>query len=356
MKILFTGGGSYGHVTPIVSVYPKLKSDGVFTEFYWIGSAKFEEQAAQELDIAYIGIKTAKVRRYMSWKNVTDMFVLFASLFRTLSVLRKIKPDLIFSTGGYVSVPVVLIGKMLGIKIVIHEQTVSFGLANKVGARVAKRILLSDAASLSYLTQSQKNKAIVVGNPINQKLLIPSNLKDFFTFADTHKKLLYITGGSQGSQKINQVIFEVLRELCSTYNVIHQCGVLDYEKAQEYMKTYEGSYIARDFIGNQMAAIYQHAHIVISRSGASTVNVLGVFAVPTVFVPLQPCNNDEQYKNAMKFLQTNTGTIVKQDELSKDTLLHALQKVESSVGVEKRVVQGNDAVVEIVKSLEGVVR
>lgn len=351
MKILFTGGGSWGHISPIVSVYPYLKRDSKFTEFYWIGSADFEKKAAEDLNIMYIHMRTAKVRRYMSWKNVTDIFVLFISLFSTFKILRNIKPDVIFSSGGYVSVPVVLIGKLLHIKIIMHEQTVSLGLANKVGTMVADKILLSSDMSLPFIKSKLYSKVAMVGNPIREELFKPAELVKYFNFKDSEKKILYITGGSQGCKIINDVIFELLPKLGQSFNIIHQCGKSDYEKGKEFVAIYPDFYIAKEFIGEEIAAIYQHADIVITRAGANTVNELAAFDIPSIFVPLEPCNNDEQRKNAESFLKSHKGVIIKQDLLSTNTMLEAIENLQNETHAKRVIPNNNPAALEIVKQI-----
>ncbi|MES2623347.1 MAG: UDP-N-acetylglucosamine--N-acetylmuramyl-(pentapeptide) pyrophosphoryl-undecaprenol N-acetylglucosamine transferase [Patescibacteria group bacterium] len=351
MKILFTGGGSWGHISPIVSVYPYLKKDDKFTEFYWIGSADFEKKAAEDLGITYMYMRTAKVRRYMSWKNVTDIFVLCASLFSTFKILRKIKPEVIFSSGGYVSVPVVLMGKLLHIKIVMHEQTVSLGLANKVGTMVADKILLSSDMSLPFIKSKLYSKVVVIGNPIREELFKPAELVKYFNFKDSEKKLLYITGGSQGCKIINDVIFELLPKLGEHFNIIHQCGKSDYEKGKEFTAKFSDFYIAKEFIGEEIAAIYQHANIVVTRAGANTVNELAAFDIPSIFVPLEPCNNDEQRKNAENFVKSHKGVIIKQDMLNEDFLLETVQNLQNETMVKRVIPNNNPAALEIVKQI-----
>ncbi len=348
--IIITGGGSGGHISPIRAVVPILKRQ---YSLIWIGSSHFEKNAANNLGIQFKEICSGKIRRNLTIKNIIknifDMFCVKCGAWQSLFFFIKNRPEKVFSTGGFVSVPVVVVAWFLRIPIIIHEQTIGFGMANKIGAFCASKILLTFEDSKKYIPQKYYNKVEVVGNPIREDLLNGSfkQLQDSLgEMLDTQKRILYITGGGQGSSLINEIIFELLPELTKKYYIIHQTGKSGIKKARSYIFD---DYYSFEFINNELANIYASADIVVARAGAGTVNELDYFEIPTIFIPLRPTQNDEQTKNAEWFIKRNEGKIIHQKELTKEKLVRELFSLIERENKENR--KENNSTQKILKNL-----
>jgi UDP-N-acetylglucosamine--N-acetylmuramyl-(pentapeptide) pyrophosphoryl-undecaprenol N-acetylglucosamine transferase len=339
--MILTGGGSGGHLAPIRAVAPELKKK---YKLIWIGSSDFEKNSARNLDIEFKKIASGKLRRGLTiknfLKNFVDAFRVEFGAWQSLFFMIKKRPKKVFSTGGFVSVPVVISAWLLRIPVVIHEQTIGFGLANKIALPVAKKVLLAFEDSKKHIPEKYHGKIEVVGNPIREDLLGGSkeNLEKLLgvTFNDK-KPILYITGGGQGSQLINEVIFENVEWLTKRFYVIHQAGKSGIVKAKEFQtsiranaslkKSESESYFPFGFMGNELADIYASADVVIARAGAGTVNELDFFGITSIFIPLRPTQNDEQTKNAEWFLKNNEGIIIDQNKFNTQALKNSLEKV-----------------------------
>ncbi len=333
--LVLTGGGSGGHIAPLRALIPELKKD---FSLLWVGSSHFEEGAADEFQIPFYKIQSGKLRRGKTFRNfllnVRDFFRVVFAFFQVFFLFLKKRPQKIFSTGGFVSVPVVLAAGILRIPLYIHEQTIGFGLANKIALPFAKKIFLSFQNSKKYIPSLFHSKVIVSGNPIRKSLLGGSRtqLELFLGEKLEGKKVLYITGGGQGASKINEIIFSLLPEILPRYVVIHQVGKLDFQKAQDIKKKYNSlgkrNYFPFSFIQGELKHIYATANLVISRAGAGTVRELFFFNLPTIFIPLRPTQNDEQTKNAQWFLGKKNGILIHQEDLTAEKLLQSILLLE----------------------------
>lgn len=326
--IILTGGGSGGHIAPIRAVAPELLNTH---KLYWVGSSHFEYNASQDLGIDFKRIKSGKMRRGFSVrnfrKNLIDLIRVKIGFIQSLFFMILHRPEKVFSTGGFVSVPVVLAAWVLRIPIYIHEQTIGFGLANKIAAMCATKILLGFTESQKYIKPKHLPKIVAVGNPIRKNLLggNKESLQGFLMNDLVEEKpILYVTGGGQGSQLINQVIFDHIDALTKKYYVIHQTGLSGIKEAACITTT---DYFCFDFVaGHELADIYACADLVLARSGAGTVNELDHFNMYGIFVPLRPVQNDEQAKNAEWFLKHNHGVIIPQNDFGYAKLSLALEQ------------------------------
>ncbi len=333
-RIILTGGGSGGHLAPIRAVAPQLQREGY--KLLWIGATLFEENASRALGIPFKRILSGKFRRGKSMKNLLrnlrDLVKVGIATLQSLFLLKRKKPERVFSTGGFVSVPVVLAAGFLRIPVTIHEQTIGFGLANKIALPFADHILLAFEDSKKYIPQKYHDRIEVVGNPLREQLLNGSREeleRSLGTKLKEEKPILYITGGGQGSQLINRVIFENLDWLTEHFTVLHQAGESGIEEAKR--QRYE-DYFPFAFIGGELADIYASADFAIARAGAGTVNELAHFGIPTIFIPLRPTQNDEQTKNAQWFLTRAHGSgipgaIIHQEEFNGEKLREALSSL-----------------------------
>lgn len=338
IRIAVTGGGTGGHTSPAISVINYIRkknqnaeSNGVNEqntfEFLYIGSIKgIEKGISEKENINYKAVKTGKVRRKITIKNVFDMFRVLIGTFQAMGVLSKYKPDVLFSTGGYVSVPVVLASKWKKIPIVIHEQTVNVGLANKVGSKFAKKIAVTFESSKKYFPEK---KVVVTGIPLREEIFTGDRDECYDMFSlDKHLPIIYITGGSQGSKFINDTIAETLPELLKETNIIHQCGGKGLHNSYEELRSFKEAlpdelkkrYIVRDYIYSELKHIFKASSLIIGRSGAGTVNECIALAKPSIFIPLPGTTKDEQGENARLAQSLGGALVMYQDELSPQTL------------------------------------
>lgn len=220
-QIILTGGGTAGHVTPNIALLPSLAAAGY--QVTYIGSyTGIEKQLIEDLGITYYGISSGKLRRYKSWKNLTDPFRVIAGYFQSRKLIRKIKPDIVFSKGGFVSVPVVLAASHKHIPVIIHESDMTPGLANKIAMRGATKICCNFPETLKYLP---KDKAVLTGSPIRHELLLgnkPAGLK--LCGFNTSKPIILVVGGSTGAVKVNNAVRAILPDLLKKYQIVHLCG------------------------------------------------------------------------------------------------------------------------------------
>ena len=220
-KIVLTGGGTAGHVTPNIALLPSLKEAGY--EVFYIGSyTGIEKTLIEDLGIPYYGISSGKLRRYRSLKNLSDPFRVLHGLFQAKRLMKKIKPDIVFSKGGFVSVPVVLAAGSRHIPVIIHESDMTPGLANKIAMRKATKICCNFPETLKYLPEG---KAVLTGSPIRQELLLGNKAAglDLCNFT-TDKPIILVVGGSTGAVHVNEAVRSILPELLKDFQVVHLCG------------------------------------------------------------------------------------------------------------------------------------
>jgi UDP-N-acetylglucosamine--N-acetylmuramyl-(pentapeptide) pyrophosphoryl-undecaprenol N-acetylglucosamine transferase len=335
LRIVIAGGGTGGHVQPAIAVADMLHQKAS-VELTWIGSsAGVESDSAAERSIPFRSIPTGKLRRYFSLQTIADAFRIPVGIVRARLHLRDIKPDVIFSTGGFVSVPTVVAGWLAGIPVITHEQTATVGLANKINARIADRVALAYQET-ARLIPFASDRTVITGNPVRAELLegdadrartqleIPPDLP-----------VLYVTGGSLGAQAVNATVRELIPRLVEKYCVIHQCGPAamngDYPRLLEVRSSLprelQDRYIVRERIGSELADIYALADLVIGRSGGGTVAELAVLGKPAIFIPLPGTASDEQTRNAKVLAEAGGALIVPQIELTPERLGNHIDKL-----------------------------
>ena len=342
LKILVTGGGTSGHISPALAVIDTLRAmtgDEFEPQFLYVGShGGLENQIVPAHDIPLVNIQTGKLRRYLSAENLRDIFRVPVGTREALRIMKDFAPDVVFSTGGYVAVPAVWAAKLRGIPILMHEQTVQIGLANRLIAPFATRIALSFESARAELSASAQKKAFVSGNPVRASILNgnANNARKWCGFNpdDTHLQTLYITGGSQGSQRINHAILEILQPLLEQCQVIHQCGKQNSETedcdllkaaAEKLPPHLRNRYFVTPFIRDELADVFALSDLVLGRSGAGTVAELCLLGKPALYIPLVPTGGDEQTRNAQMCAKTGAAEILTQSELSPEKLLQSLK-------------------------------
>ena len=295
-KIVMTGGGTAGHVTPNIALIPSLREAGY--EISYIGSYEgIEKRLIEEQNIPYYGISSGKLRRYFDPKNFTDPFKVVKGLAQAVSLLKKIKPDIVFSKGGFVSVPVVLAAKICHIPAIIHESDITPGLANKIAIPGATKVCCNFPETLKYLP---KEKAVFTGSPIRQELL-SGNADAALTFCKLpakSKPVLLIIGGSTGSKVINTIVRASLPTLLKNYLVIHLCGKNNLDASLEGM----AGYVQLEYAGKELADLFALSDIVISRAGANAIFELLALRKPNILIPLSAAaSRGDQILNANSF-------------------------------------------------------
>lgn len=325
--VIFTGGGSGGHVLPALTLIRYIKKNYPDVHIEAMGSYRgIEAGLFKEEGIPYKAISTGKLRRYFSWQNFSDLFRLAWGFFQSFFFLLKFsrKETVVFGTGGFVIVPVVLAAKFQFKKVLIHEQTSRVGLANKIASYVADKVMLTFEASLNYFP---KNKAFVSGYPLREEILAPEPLSTF-SLASQNKEnrpILFLTGGGNGSLLLNDVLLKCLPQLEKTFFIIHQCGSQFFE---ELKSKQTDTYRVFPFIKEEMISLMNEATVVISRAGAGTVVELMSLGKPSIFIPLKIAQKNEQYHNAMEAHEKLGSIVIKEDDMSEEALLEAIVAIQ----------------------------
>jgi UDP-N-acetylglucosamine--N-acetylmuramyl-(pentapeptide) pyrophosphoryl-undecaprenol N-acetylglucosamine transferase len=283
-NIIITGGGSGGHVMPALTVVRALKQISPDFSFYSIGSYYgIESDLFVKEGLAYKAISTGKLRRYFSWQNFTDIFRLVLGLLQSYFYLLRFskKDSVLFCTGGFVIVPVVIAAWLQGKRIVVHEQTSRVGLANKIASYFASRVLVTFESSLNFFP---KEKTIQAGYPLRLEILSPPSLENYAIakLNRENRPILFLTGGGNGSKLLNEVLKECLDDIADTYFIIHQCGS---QFVDDYRNLETDNYKVFAFINEEMVSLLNQANVVISRAGAGTVVELLSLGKPSIFIP-----------------------------------------------------------------------
>ena len=317
-KILLTGGGTAGHVTPNIALLPDLKAEGY--DIHYIGSYEgMEKKLITAQGIHYDGIATGKFRRYLSAKNLTDPFRVIKGFQQAKKLIRDYKPDVVFSKGGFVAVPVVLAAGHYHIPVIIHESDMTPGLANKICMRTAKKICCNFPETLKYLP---KDKAVLTGSPIRHELLLgnkPAGLK--LCGFNTSKPIILVVGGSTGAVKVNNAVRAILPDLLKKYQVVHLCGK---GKTDASLNGIDG-YIQFEYISDQMRDLFAISDIVISRAGANAICELLALRKPNILIPLSAnASRGDQILNANSFKEHGYSSVMTEEEITPEKLLAAV--------------------------------
>lgn len=318
-RIILTGGGTAGHVTPNIALLPRLKELGY--DIQYIGSyTGIEKELIEPFGIPYHGISSGKLRRYFSVQNFTDPFRVLKGFREAHKLIRQLKPDVIFSKGGFVSVPVVLAGKRCKVPVIIHESDMTPGLANKIAIPSAAKVCCNFPETLKSLPEG---KAVLTGSPIRQELLSGNKIAamDMCQFT-SDKPVILVIGGSLGAVAVNNAVREALPELLKDFQIIHLCGK---GKMDESLKDVEG-YCQFEYIKNELRNLFALADIVISRAGANAICELLALHKPNLLIPLSAnASRGDQILNARSFERQGFSLVLEEEQLTKETLLNAVK-------------------------------
>lgn len=320
-RIVLTGGGTAGHVTPNIALLPRLKELGY--DIHYIGSYEgMEKKLIEDCGIPYYGISSGKLRRYFDVKNFSDPFKVLKGYGQARKLLKKLKPDVVFSKGGFVSVPVIFAAKRCHIPAIIHESDITPGLANKLAIPNAYKVCCNFPETLKYLPA---DKAILTGSPIRSELL-SGNRQNALNYCHLteEKPVILVVGGSSGSQFINEVVRGILPELLKNYQVIHLCGKGNLDKSLHGT----AGYAQFEYANQELSDMFALADIVISRAGANSICELLALHKPNILIPLSAnASRGDQILNAHSFEQQGFSMVIEEENLSNVVLLDAVQKL-----------------------------
>lgn len=335
--IVFAGGGTGGHIYPGLAVCDEIRAiaakNNQEIKIVWLGNSSGMDRNLVENSGSvdeFIGIPSGKLRRYFSFKNFIDLFKIFAGLVKSFFTLAKLKPAVLFSKGGFVSVPPCIAANFLNIPVFTHECDFTPGLATRLNSKFATKILLSYDETKTYLPPDKREKAVVTGNPVRPVFYDtdPDEGKNFL-FAERNdynpeKPILLVLGGSLGAHQINELVLQNLDWLCERFNVVHQCGAKD---ADSMPKNHEG-YFLHPFIYKEMSDVISCADIVLSRAGANSIWECSVLGKPMVLIPL--CGSGtrgDQVDNAHFFEEKGAAIVLLGDYAEESYLKSALERM-----------------------------
>ncbi|MFH1308506.1 MAG: undecaprenyldiphospho-muramoylpentapeptide beta-N-acetylglucosaminyltransferase [Patescibacteria group bacterium] len=322
MRILFTGGGTGGHVFPIIAVKQAFENAPDFN-FYYLGADGFAKSNLEKQGIKSRFILAGGFRRYFSLQTPFDLLKNIIGIIQSFFWLFVFIPDVIFSKGGYGSFPVVLVAWVYKIPVVLHDSDSVPGLANKILAKFAKTIILSFPESEKYF----KKKSIVIGNPVRKDLLDGDKLKAKELFKLSDKPLILIIGGSQGAQKINQIVLDTLPRLLDKYEIIHICGEKNFksvqEQSKELLKDNTGYHLFPFLEAEQLKHAFT-ADLIINRSGAGSIFEIAALGKPSILIPISKSAQDHQRKNAYEFAKNDKAIVIEQENLIPNLFLETI--------------------------------
>ena len=320
-RIVLTGGGTAGHVTPNIALLPKLRELGY--DIHYIGSYEgIEKKLIEDVNVPYYGIASGKLRRYFDPKNFSDPFRVLKGYGEARKILKKLKPDVVFSKGGFVAVPVVLAAKHLHIPVIIHESDMTPGLANKICIPSAAKICCNFPETVKCLPE---NKAVLTGTPIRQELL-SGDAREGLKFCgfNAAKPVILVIGGSLGSVAVNNAVRSILPELLKDFQVIHLCGK---GKMDETLKGTEG-YVQYEYIKEELPDLFALSDVVISRAGANAICEISALHKPNLLIPLSAnASRGDQILNARSFEKQGFSMVLEEEEITDEKLLDTIHQL-----------------------------
>lgn len=338
MRIAFTGGGTGGHLTPIVAVAREIKRIAeeeriVDVALFYFGPESHTPDSIKSEEIVFSHVAAGKMRNYFSLSNFFDLFKTFFGIIAALWKLFIALPDVVFSKGGYGSFPVLVAARIYGIPVIIHESDAVPGRVNTWAGRWARRIAVSFPSSAKFFPQE---RTALTGVPIRKRILASSNIdqaREIFGVFSA-RPVIFVTGGSQGAEIINQTIAQVLKELAKKYEIIHQAGEKNFEDVRlETSQIVNGGggaayYHLLPFLDeSQMRAAYTLADLVISRAGATSIFEIAARGKPSIIIPIKDSAQDHQRKNAYEYGAKGAADVIESDNLTPSVLLNEIERL-----------------------------
>ena len=320
-KIVMTGGGTAGHVTPNLALVPLLKEKGY--EIFYIGSYNgIEKKLVENAGITYYGISSGKLRRYHDWKNFTDPFRVIKGFSEANQLLKHIQPDVVFSKGGFVSVPVVMAAARQHIPAIIHESDMTPGLANKLAIPFASKVCCNFPETMQYLPDG---KAVHTGSPIRKELFSGNREAGLaFTGFSADKPVILIMGGSIGSRFINNAVWSSLDTLLEKFQIVHLVGKGNINNDLVGRAGYQ----QYEFISEQLNDIFAMTDLMISRAGANSISEILALKIPNILIPLSAAaSRGDQILNAESYKKQGFSTVLQEEELTGELLVSSVEDV-----------------------------
>lgn len=328
-RIILTGGGTAGHVTPNMALIPELKKSGF--DVHYIGSYEgIEKKLIEDMQVPYHGIASGKLRRYFDLKNFSDPFRVVKGYGEALRLMKSLKPDVVFSKGGFVSVPVVMAAKQKKIPAIIHESDMTPGLANKLAIPCATKVCCNFPETVKYLPEG---KAVLTGTPIRRELFDGDAIEGL-TYCGFHsgKPVLLVIGGSTGSVIVNEAVRGCLDALLEHFQIIHICG------KDKLDPSYNGrtGYVQFEYVKKELASLLALSDVVISRAGANAICELLALRKPNVLIPLSAnASRGDQILNARSFKEQGYSEVIEEENLTSEiltsTVLHVFENRQNYV-------------------------
>lgn len=318
-KIVLTGGGTAGHVTPNLALLPSLKELGY--EIHYIGSYNgIERKLIEGAGIPYDGISSGKLRRYFDLKNFSDPFRVLKGCAEAMRLMKKYRPDVVFSKGGFVAVPVVLAAKHYKVPTIIHESDMTPGLANKICIPSAAKVCCNFPETLEYLP---KEKAVLTGSPIRKELLAGDRLTGLnYSGLSASRPIILVIGGSLGSIAVNNQIRKILPKLLDSFQVIHICGKGNLDESL----IGRAGYVQYEYVDAPLRHLFAAADLMVSRAGANSICEILALRKPNILIPLSAAaSRGDQILNARSFEKQGFSKVLEEEQMTEESLLSAIK-------------------------------
>jgi len=345
--IIFTGGGSGGHVVPAITLIEQIRKDDSYNIQYVGSHNGIEKELIAAVSIPYHSVSTGKLRRYISRENVMDIFKVLFGIIQAFFLLLRLsdRKSIVFSTGGFVSIPVVIAAKCLGRTIYIHEQTSRVGLANKIASFFASKIFISFSNSADFFP---KHKTLLSGYPLREECFSKETGKltmEGISLNDVDRPIMFVTGGGNGSMLINNLILKHLDILKKKYFIVHQVGSRFADELQQYR---DDNYLPVAFVTKGMIDLFKMASVVVSRAGAGTVCELMGIGKKSLYIPLKGAQKNEQYHNAMEANKLLGSVVLEEKDIEGSDLLALIAELDNSESHSSRDISTSDNAVEFI--------
>ncbi len=318
-RIILTGGGTAGHVTPNIALIPQLQKEGF--DIHYIGSYEgIEKELIESLKIPYHGISSGKFRRYKNFKNYSknfsDIFKVISGIGQATKIIKDLKPNIIFSKGGFVAVPVVLGAKRNKVPVIIHESDITPGLANKIAIPFSKAVCTTFPETLQYISN---NKGIHTGTPIRQEIFEGVKQEGIKLCGfDNNKPIIMIMGGSLGALRINNCLRESLDVLLENFQIIHLCGKGNVDNNFKNKKGYKQF----EYVSNELAHLFACTTLIVSRAGSNSISEFLALKKPCLLIPLNArASRGDQILNANSFEKQGFSKVLNEDIMNKEILI-----------------------------------
>lgn len=339
MKILFTGGGTGGHFYPLIAVAEAMREQArreklLPPQFYFMSPSKYNPRALFDNEITYVYVPAGKMRKYFSFLNFTDTIVTAIGCFKALISVYRIFPDIVFAKGGYTTFPALWAARILRIPVIIHESDSSPGRVNLWASKFAEKIAISYPGAVEGFPPKTRAKIAYTGNPIRKEILLPitKDSHSYFKIDETVPTILFL-GGSQGSQKINDLIIDSAPELLKNYNIIHQTGRANFASVKKTMDAIlynhpnKFRYVPKEYLSDlDMRTAVGASTVIVSRAG-STIFEIAHWGKPSIIIPISKEISHDQTSNALAYARKGACLVIEEFNLTAHLFISELTRI-----------------------------